>query len=81
MSDLLLGSAAGFLAYPPPFLPKSTIFASYCAHGMLPVCAWHGGRLYWTGEGDPQEIASSAREWYSGHTLARQAERFRDLLA
>lgn len=80
VSDLLLGSAVGFLAYPPDFLPKSTIFAAYCAHGVLPVCAWHGGRHYWTGEGDPQAIASAAREWYGGHALARQAEGFREIL-
>lgn len=85
VSALLLRSAAGFLAYPPDFLPKSTIFAAYCAHGMLPVCAWHGGRSHgegeWRGEGDPQAIATAAREWYSGHALAVQAERFRSLLA
>lgn len=85
VSDLLLGSAAGFLSYPPDFLPKSTIFAAYCAHGLLPVCAWHPpptvGRHHWIGEGDPQTIASAAREWYGDHALARQAERFRGLLA
>ena len=40
VSELLLGARAGFLAYPAAFLPKSTIFAAYCAHGLLPVCAW-----------------------------------------
>src|SRR5262249_46682357 len=30
----MLGAQAGFLAYPPAFLPKSTIFAAYCAHGL-----------------------------------------------
>lgn len=39
LGELLLGAAAGFLAYPPGFLPKSTVFAAYCAHGMVPVCA------------------------------------------
>ena len=38
-SALLLGSLAGFCSYPPAFLPKSTVFAAYCAHGLLPVCA------------------------------------------
>ena len=33
-------SLAGFVAYPAPFLPKSTVFAAYCAHRVLPVCAW-----------------------------------------
>jgi hypothetical protein len=40
ISELLANSLAGFLAYPPPFLPKSTIFAAYCAHRVLPICAW-----------------------------------------
>ncbi len=88
VSALLLGSAAGFLAYPPDFLPKSTIFAAYCAHGVLPVCAWDRDGAappappYWRrGSGDPQAVAAAAREWYAGHTLERQAERFRALLA
>jgi hypothetical protein len=90
VSEILLGSASGFLAYPPAFLPKSTIFAAYCAHGMLPICSWDGpspdgvpaaGRHYWAGSGDPQPIASAAHDWYGGHSLARQTETFRTLLA
>jgi hypothetical protein len=90
VSALLLGSAAGFLAYPPAFLPKSTIFAAYCAHGALPVCAWDrhprdgapaAGQHYWAGSGDPQAIAAAAGDWYAGHSLERQAETFRRLLA
>lgn len=83
VSRLLLGSAAGFLAYPPDFLPKSTIFAAYCAHGVTPVCAWNGapsGPLWWSGAGDPQTVASAARDWYAGHSLARQAVRFHHML-
>jgi hypothetical protein len=87
VSGILLASAAGFLAYPPPYLPKSTIFAAYCAHGLLPVCAWDrhpaGGVPYWTadGAGDPPATAAAARGWYAGHALPIQAERFRGLLA
>ena len=33
---------AAFVAYPPSFLSKSTIFAAYAAHGVLPICAWDG---------------------------------------
>lgn len=40
VSRLLAASLAGFMVYPPDFLPKSTIFAAYCAHGLLPVCSW-----------------------------------------
>jgi len=37
ISTILSNSLAGFLDYSPDFLAKSTIFAAYCAHGMLPV--------------------------------------------
>jgi hypothetical protein len=92
VAALLLGSLAGFVAYPSFFLPKSTIYAAYCAHGVLPVCSWprpvqdgevSAGRHYWHpgGGGNPESIAAAARDWYTGHTLARQAEQFRRLLA
>jgi hypothetical protein len=86
VGELLGSSLAGFVAYPAFFLPKSTIFAAYCAHGVLPVQAWRrrsragGSAPVWRG-GDPQETASAARAWYAGHSLDRQAERFRELLA
>ncbi|HYO15536.1 MAG TPA: glycosyltransferase family 1 protein [Thermoanaerobaculia bacterium] len=91
VSGLLRESLAGFVAYPAPFLAKSTVFAAYCAHGMLPVSAWHrrrrefdppppcwrpvSGRL-----GDPQAVAGRARAWYAGHCLDRHAEAYRELL-
>ncbi len=85
VSEVLLGAAAGFLAYPPDFLPKSTIFAAYCAHGALPVCAWDrhpsDAPPYWTGAGDPAAVPPAARRWYAGHSLERQAARFREILA
>jgi hypothetical protein len=86
VSRLLLGSAAGFLAYPPDFLAKSTIFAAYCAHGVAPVCAWDRPAgappiPCWTGAGDPAAAAAAAHAWYQGHSLERQAARFREILA
>lgn len=83
---LLCDSLAGFVAYPAYFLPKSTIFAAYCAHGVLPVQAWRrrslpgGTAPWWTGSGDPQAVATAARAWYEGHSLAVQTEDFRRLL-
>ncbi len=87
VGDLLGSSLAGFVAYPAFFLPKSTIFAAYCAHGVLPVQAWRrrslpgGTAPRWTGSGDPQAVATAGHRWYGEHSLARQAERFRELLA
>jgi hypothetical protein len=91
-SALMLDSLAGFVAYPAFFLPKSTIFAAYCAHGLLPVRGWPGvereGALLREGthySGSPllstsQTIASAAHAWYLDHRLSRQTETFRDLL-
>jgi hypothetical protein len=91
VSRLLRESLAGFVAYPAPFLAKSTVFAAYCAHGMLPVSAWHRRRRdfdpppprWRPGSGrleDPQAVADRARAWYAGHGLDRHAETYRELL-
>ncbi len=34
ISQVMLNSRAGFIDYPPAYLAKSTVFASYCAHGL-----------------------------------------------
>ena len=94
VSALLLGSYAGFLGYPAAFLGKSTVFAAYCAHGLVPVCAWPsrlrriaGERLpFWAvGEEpaptDAPALAGRARAWYAEHALPLQAGRLRALLA
>lgn len=92
VSRLLLEAAAGFVAYPAPFLSKSTIFAAYCAHGMLPVSAWHRPRRrveppppFWRPaaavRGSLQEVADQAHAWYSLHSIDRCAEAYRELLA
>ncbi len=39
VSDILADSVAAFSNYNPDFLAKSTIFASYCAHRLLPINA------------------------------------------
>ncbi|HVT58071.1 MAG TPA: glycosyltransferase family 1 protein [Thermoanaerobaculia bacterium] len=93
VSAILRRAYAGFLAYPTPFLPKSTVFAAYCAHGLVPVCAWpHRVRQpalerppCWdagaeAAPADPAALAARARTWYAGHDLARQAAAFRALL-
>ncbi len=93
VSELLAGSLAGFLGYPAPFLPKSTIFAAYCAHGVLPVCAWPQAQRgaepappFWTPDGgmrrddDLEELAGRAHAWYGGHTLSHHAAVYEGLL-
>lgn len=92
-SAVLLRSYAGFLGYPAAFLAKSTVFAAYCAHGLVPVCAWGRPQPPEPGErppfwnaglepppADPAGLAALARAWYGGHDLESQAVRFRALL-
>lgn len=44
ISLLLSDSIVGFLDYPTDFLAKSTIFAAYCAHRLLPVGSGNLGK-------------------------------------
>jgi hypothetical protein len=88
VTALLAESLAGFVAHSPGFLAKSTVFAAYCAHGMLPLCA-----TVEHAEGDTppvweptsceelQAVADRARAWYHNHTAAIHAELYRRLLA
>lgn len=91
VSKLLAGSLAGFIGYPAPFLAKSTIFAAYCAHRVLPICAWPRPRRdtlpaeppppFWTpGDDALQEIADRAHAWYGGHDVGHHAATYGGLL-
>jgi hypothetical protein len=93
---ILLTSRAGFLAYPPDFLGKSTIFAAYAAHGTAPVVAWSGrgerplhsdeswirasGESLLACEARLPGVAAAARERYAERSLAHHATFWRDAL-
>ena len=84
-SDLLCAAFAGFVAHPPALLGKSTIFAAYCAHGLLPAGSGDAGGITWT-PGDPgglaelQAVATAARAWYLQHSAPRLAAAFHQML-
>lgn len=90
ISGLLARARGGFLAYPPDFLGKSTIFAAYAAHGVVPVCAWRGRGARPSGADDPwvasdgirdpSEVAHRALEHYAARNLSRHAEIWRRLM-
>lgn len=42
VSDVLMDSVAGVIDYPARMLGKSTIFAAYCSHRMIPIVADDG---------------------------------------
>jgi hypothetical protein len=97
VSALLAESLAGFVAYPPRFLAKSTVFAAYCAHGVLPLCGAPAPEGDADGEdgvppcwqpnrhaAEPDElqaVAGHARAWYQTHTAAVHAALYRQLLS
>ncbi|HEY9850409.1 MAG TPA: hypothetical protein V6D28_13165 [Leptolyngbyaceae cyanobacterium] len=56
ISTILLSSIAGFFDYNTEYLAKSTIFAAYCAHGLIPIGIFYSdlefnglsaGKHYW----------------------------------
>ena len=68
ISQILSISIAGFFDYNPIVLGKSTIFAAYCAHGMLPVAAYgidgvvdgiEAGKHYWLPDREGENKISS----------------------
>jgi len=89
ISSLMLGSTTGFLDCPTNFLGKSTIFAAYCVHGLVPVAGKYIGDadglkmgkhylvmsddLKVVLEEEMQMIACNANAWYQEHSLARHA--------
>ncbi len=92
VSELLTGSLAGFVGYPAQLLSKSGVFAAYCAHRVLPICAWprHGAEPAapaWmpreAADVRPdhlQDLADRAHAWYGGHDLRHHAAAYSDLL-
>lgn len=93
--NALAGARAGFIDYPSDFLAKSTVFAAYAAHGLVPVVSWRRGDEesglgeglnYWVPRRAPgalpdfEGIARRAGEWYAGHRLDVQARAFASLL-
>jgi len=91
VSEILSNSLAGFLSYDPGRLAKSTIFAAYSSHGMIPINTAGAASLadsllsnkhYWVpqnsnvNEIEWQAIADHARAWYQTHNLAAQAKVF-----
>jgi hypothetical protein len=88
ISELLADSRVGFLAYPADFLGKSTVFAAYCAHRLLPAVWWRRAAEHpaprWNADRplqeDVQALADRALAWYAPHALARQVDLYASLI-
>ena len=78
VSEVLLGSVAGIIDYPASMLGKSSIFAAYCSHRMIPIVATYGeapaedglegGAHYWL-----SSIVDSEVSMASGQLIADRA--------
>lgn len=78
VSEICLDAIAGIIDYPASMLGKSTIFAAYCSHRMIPIVANYGdgrpadgletGTHYWF-----SSIASKQVSMASGQLMADRA--------
>jgi hypothetical protein len=78
VSRLLLDAVAGVIDYPTSMLGKSTIFAAYCSHRMIPLVAPYGdstaadglqiGHQYWL-----SDVASEQLTFAAGQAIADKA--------
>ncbi len=67
ISKIMLNSIAGFLNFPPPaYLAKSTIFAAFCAHRLIPCMVTHNamptdglqsGKHYWSASNKNSQLS------------------------
>lgn len=91
----ILGAARfGLVVYPPAFLAKSTLFAAYAAHGMVPLVLDDSGSVAMDGllrgtqflavgqaPSRLDHVAAAARTWYAEHDLSRHVEQAWRMLA
>lgn len=78
VSRLLLDAVAGVIDYPTSMLGKSTIFAAYCAHRMIPLVAPYGDSTAADGlQSDTQywlaNVASERLNLEAGQAIADNA--------
>jgi hypothetical protein len=77
VSSILSNSLVGFFNYNPEYLAKSTIFAAYCAHGLLPVSphasipadGLEAGKHYWL----PDDNTTGLKEMLELQAIADRA--------
>jgi hypothetical protein len=79
ISYLLSDSVVGFFDYPTEYLAKSTIFAAYCAHKLLPIGVFYEGenvdgleaeKHYWLGDRHQGTMSLSAGQVVADNAYA-----------
>lgn len=74
--QLLLDSVAGFMDYSrfPGDLGKSSVFAAFCAHGVMPICTAYN-------PSEPDGVFASKQYAIAGHTLSKLSPQQRQNIA
>jgi len=93
IGQILRASRFGYVDYFDGYLAKSSVFAAYCAHGVVSVLPQRNasevdglkiGTHYWAPNCDSLDagrataIASAARAWYENHNIAAHARLMAD---
>ena len=96
VKEIMQNALVGFFTYPTPFLGKSTIFAAYASHGVVPITVDANNK---TNEdhlrlnnhfltcgalaGNPASISTIGEQvhsWYEKHRLTVQARKYAAML-
>jgi hypothetical protein len=93
ISGIMATSLAGYVSYHPGCLAKSSIFAAYTAHGLLPITSDDhkseadglvAGTHYLAADDNGlamrQDVASAAHRWYREHGVSVYADTIAGLL-
>ena len=96
VSAILQDSLFGLIALDASFLSKSSVFAAYCAHGMVPIVVGrdggeadglHADQHYLRtpfenriGDGQLEAVSQSARTWYREHNVTAQASQYAGIM-
>ena len=94
ISNILQDARYGFIAYPPDLLGKSTTFAAYAAHGVLPILLGRNTRenpgqepLFLCDKAlrsfSPEQslvFQARLRDWYASHSITNQSKVWKDLI-
>jgi hypothetical protein len=97
VGEILRNARFGFFTYPTPYLGKSSIFAAYASHGLVPITVDENDEanedqlqlnhhfLTCSALADKTDslsvIGEQAHDWYAKHCLAVQAQKYAAMLS
>ena len=93
ISNILQDARYGLIAYPSDLLGKSSTFAAYAAHGVIPLILCPNGRtpsgetlflcneaIRSLGPKESVDLQAGLVEWYRAHSISNQTKTWEDLI-